>query len=170
MKSAVGRVAFIGLAAASILSCSRARDNTARAPVSTGFPSEQDRTVAERRAERRYEASRAEARQPRAIGGGPADGDRRFTPTLRKIAAAFCDRAMRCGDVGPNEKYASRDDCVEKVKEEKRGYIDADQCSLGISQTGLGQCTRAIADDDCGNKLDSISDLRSCKTSNVCLR
>ena len=77
---------------------------------------------------------------------------------------------MRCGDVGPNEKYASRDDCVEKVKEEKRGYIDADQCSLGISQTGLGQCTRAIADDDCGNKLDSISDLRSCKTSNVCLR
>jgi hypothetical protein len=105
-----------------------------------------------------------------AIGGGPRDPDQRFKPTLAKIAAARCDREMRCGNVGPNEKYPSREACVTKNEADKRGDINASECTLGVSQTGLLDCLRAIRDEDCGNPLDTVARLNACRSGNVCLK
>jgi hypothetical protein len=106
----------------------------------------------------------------RAIGGGPRDPDQRFRATVSKIASARCDREMRCGRVGPNEAYPTRDDCVSKSEADKRGDIDANECMLGVSQTGLVECLNAIRDEDCNNPLDAVAKLKACRTANLCLR
>jgi hypothetical protein len=106
----------------------------------------------------------------RAIGGGPRDPDARFRSSMAKIARARCDREMRCGNVGPNEKFATRDDCVSKVEAAKQGDLDTSECTLGVSQTGLSDCLEAIRDEDCGNPIDTIARVRACRTSSVCLK
>jgi hypothetical protein len=105
-----------------------------------------------------------------AIGGGPRDPERRFSSSIAKIAAARCDREMRCGNVGPNEKFATRAQCVSRISADRRGDINAEDCLLGVSQTGLLGCLQAIRDDDCGNPLDGIERIRACRSNNVCLK
>jgi len=105
-----------------------------------------------------------------AIGGGPTDAQPRFSSSIAKIAAARCDREMRCGNVGPNEKYPSRSECVAKVQADKRDDIKGDECTLGISSTGLNDCLKAIRDEDCGNPLDAVARLNACRTGNICLK
>jgi hypothetical protein len=106
----------------------------------------------------------------RAIGGGPRDPDHRFRSSVGKIARARCDREMRCGNVGPNEKFATRDECVSRTEAAKRDDINADECMLGVSHTGLVACLDAIREEDCGSPLDSVARLNACRSGNVCLK
>jgi hypothetical protein len=118
----------------------------------------------------RVERFRAEDRPEHAIGGGPTDTQMRFSSSVAKIAGARCDREMRCGNVGPNEKYPSRSECVAKVQADKRDDINSNECTLGISTTGLNDCLRAIRDEDCGNPIDAVARLNACRTGNICLK
>ena len=113
---------------------------------------------------------RAEKPSQHAIGGGPTDTRSRFSSSITKIASARCDREMKCGNVGPNEKYPSRSECVAKVSVDKGSDISTDECSLGISTTGLNDCLKAIRDEDCGNPLDAVKRLNACRTGNLCLK
>ena len=106
----------------------------------------------------------------RAIGGGPRDPELRFRSSVAKIARARCDREVRCGNVGPNEKFPTREDCVSRTESAKRGDLNSDECTLGVSQSGLVACLDAIREEDCGNPLDSIARLNACRTGNVCLK
>ncbi len=105
-----------------------------------------------------------------AIGGGPRDPEQRFSSSVAKIAGARCDREMRCGNVGPNEKFSTRAECVSKTEADKHNDIKTEDCMLGVSQTGLTECLKTIRDEDCDNPIDSIMRLRACRSGNVCLK
>jgi hypothetical protein len=157
MRFAVGRSAlFAGVASVFVASCGgTARNGTvtwgAKAPESAPPTAEN-------------------AVPTRAIGGGPRDPDRRFSSTASKIARATCDREMRCGNVGPNEKFPTRDACISKNEVDRREDIKATDCELGVSQTGLTSCLDAIRDEDCGNPLDTVARLRACRSASICLK
>src|SRR4051794_4666072 len=56
--------------------------------------------------------------EKRSIGGGPA-GTSEPSVALAGIAAARCDREVKCKNVGPNAKYKTRGDCVAAVQKDK---------------------------------------------------
>jgi len=123
---------------------------------------------------RRSEEDRraAEERRARSIGGGPHDGVFRATPAsaVANIAAARCDREVRCKHVGAKEKYRTRAVCVAELERDKRDDINSDVCPGGVREKELNDCLAAIRDEDCGNPLDAISRLNACRTGNLCVK
>ncbi len=168
MNASLGKIALFGAVACAAACGANSQDNSVGRSASemTG-----DRSTEQRRAdEMRVEKQRAAQRERRAIGGGPRDTERRFSSSVSKIAGARCDREVRCGNVGPNEKYPSREDCISKTQVEKQSDINTSECTLGVSQRGLTECLKAVRDEDCGNPLDALTRLNACRSGNVCLK
>ncbi|HEX9295063.1 MAG TPA: DUF6184 family natural product biosynthesis lipoprotein [Polyangiaceae bacterium] len=132
----------------------------------------EQRRAEERRAEERtpYQGERS-THEPRSIGGGPTEPGARATPAsaVASFATARCDREVRCKNVGVKEKYATRDECVAKMKEDKRDDINAKDCPGGISEKQLNDCLQSIRTEDCGNPLDAISRLSACRSGSLCV-
>src|SRR5262245_15260810 len=103
---------FCALAAAMSIGCGHA-SHVASAPAEGPAPS--DRSQGDAVAPRVLEPGTV-----RAIGGGPPDPERHLAGAIAKIDAAFCDREVHCGNVGPSEKYGSRADCASRMAAEKR--------------------------------------------------
>jgi hypothetical protein len=160
MRIALARAAGFGLVAgASVMACGggfqydngRARSDLLSSPQATASASEGPTLV-------------------RAVGGGPRDADPALSATVAKIAGARCEREMRCGRVGPNETFSSRESCVSKIQADKRGAADLNTCALGVNRDRLADCLNAIRDEDCGNALDVVTRLEACRSSNLCVR
>jgi hypothetical protein len=107
----------------------------------------------------------------------PADRDKpgtdkvipgNVTAALTSIAAARCEREVRCNNIGADKKYASKEACVAKIKEDKIDGLNADDCKYGIDQKELGECMTEIRNEDCNNPLDAIGRLAACRTSDIC--
>src|SRR6185436_20806082 len=102
--------------------------------------------------ERRADEARRAADERRArpvVGGGPRDGVIRATPAsaVANIAAARCDREVRCGHIGPKEKYRSRAACVAELQRDKRDDINSDVCTGGVREKELTDCLASIRDE-----------------------
>jgi hypothetical protein len=157
----------------------RAEERRAEEQRAEDRRAEERRLEAQRREiaaeERRLEEERRadEARRARpVVGGGPRDGVIRATPAsaVANIAAARCDREVRCGHVGPKEKYKSRAACVADLQRDKRDDINSDVCTGGVREKELTDCLASIRDEDCGNPLDAITRLNACRTGNLCVK
>ena len=180
MRTMLGPSALIGLAAFVAAACTHnAQDSNIGRPGNDRGANEDRalelyRTDSQRPGEKpRAEELRVQRAEPGAmpaIGGGPPENERRFSSSVARIAGARCDREVRCGHVGPNETFSSREACVSKNESEKRADINLDDCMLGVSQPGLSECLRAIRDEDCGNPLDTARLLKVCRSGNVCLK
>jgi hypothetical protein len=139
----------------------------------------EDRKADEQRAEdRRHEDERraadrrAEERKGRSIGGGPNEPVVRATAAsaVSSIAAARCDRELRCKHVGPKEKYRTRGVCVDELQRDKRDDLNSDVCRGGIREKELNDCLQSIREEDCGNPLDTLTRLSSCRSGNLCVK
>jgi hypothetical protein len=135
----------------------------------------EDKRRADRRAEelRADEQRRAEQRaEKRPIGGGPNEPPLRATSSsaVANIAAARCDREIRCKNIGPKEKFHSRADCVADMQRDKRDDLNTDVCPGGVREKELNECILAIREEACGNPLDAISRLSTCRTGNLCVK
>ncbi len=121
--------------------------------------------------ERRADEARRD-REARTYGGGPRETVLRATPgsAVASIAAARCDREVRCKHIGPKEKYRTRGACVAELERDKRDDINSDVCTGGIREKELNDCLASIRDEDCGNPLDTISRLNACRTGNLCVK
>jgi hypothetical protein len=132
-----------------------------------------ERRAEERRAEERREANRREeerARRPRAIGGGPADRETPASPSSR-IAAARCDREVKCNRVGAPGKYDSQQACVAALKRDIQHDLDGADCTNGVRAKELNDCLQAIRDERCGAlDFDTAIRLRACRAETMCLR
>jgi len=120
--------------------------------------------------ERRAADRRAEERKDRPIGGGP--NDVRATPAsaVASIAAERCDRELRCKHIGPKEKYRTRAVCVAELARDKREDLNSDVCRGGIREKELNDCLQSIREEDCGNPLDALTRLTSCRSGNLCVK
>jgi Family of unknown function (DUF6184) len=157
-------ITILGFLAIITVSCAHHDRQSARATE----PRAAQPTAEERRAdERRADERRALERKERpSVGGGPAEP----SSAVARIAAARCEREVRCNNVGTKEKYASRADCVARMQEDKRDEINAKDCPEGIDKTALNACISAIRDEACGNPLDTITRLVACRSKSICVK
>ncbi len=132
---------------------------------------EEQRRAEERRTAERRTDERVNDRRSRAIGGGPGEPAVRATPAsaVATMAAARCDREVRCKHIGPKEKYRTRRDCVADQQRDSRDDLNADVCPGGIREKELNDCLQAIRDEDCGNPLDEITRLSACRSGSLCM-
>jgi hypothetical protein len=109
---------------------------------------------------------------PRAIGGGPREpGGSTSTPSaVVSLATARCDREVKCQRIGPTEKYNNRSDCLADMDRPERLALSSEACPGGISEQGLASCLQSIRDERCDQRLEGLSRLPSCRSSNLCLR
>ena len=79
-----------------------------------------------------------------------------------------CDRQARCNNIGPNEKYKSRAECVSKMQSDDGKSINADECPGGINEGNLNRCLKALREEGCGSPIGALERLESCKTDSIC--
>jgi hypothetical protein len=114
------------------------------------------------------------------LAGCGRDGEEPMTPASRPVtvdnergifalAAERCDREARCGNVGPNEDYTSRNDCMARIESDARDDLDARECPGGIEQRELDECVQQVRSEDCGHVLDKLERLAECADSQLCL-
>jgi Family of unknown function (DUF6184) len=166
MKAIYGGTVILGVLAIVAANCNHndAVSPRPKEPHVTREPS----TAEQRRAEgQRAEEQRAEERKDaRFIGGGPAEP----SSAVARIAAARCEREVRCNNVGAKGKYPNRADCATRIRDDKRDTINEKDCPGGIDAKQLNHCLAEVRDEPCRNPLVSISRLVSCRSSRLCLK
>lgn len=167
MKAIQG-MTIVGALAIAAVSCAGNRDEQstrAKEPRATRDLTPEERRAEERRAEERRAAERKDGPGPYVGGGPPESGS-----AVGKIASARCEREVRCNNIGTKEKYSTRDDCVMRMRDDKRDDINEKDCPGGIDKKQLNACVVAIHDEACGNPLDTISRLVACRSGSICLK
>jgi len=166
MKAIYGSTVILGILANMAVNCSHndAVSSRPKEPHVTREPS----TAEQRRAgERRAEEQRAEEREhARFIGGGPAEP----SSAVARIAAARCEREVRCNNVGTKENDPSRADCATRMQGGKGDTINEKGCPGGIDRKQLDDCLAEVRGEACRTPLVSISRLASCRASRLCLK
>jgi hypothetical protein len=87
---------------------------------------------------------------------------------INEMSEARCDREVRCGGVGPGEKYETRDQCIADLNSIGYEDLDADACPKGLDQKELDRCLREIATERCGAALDTLERLMACRSAMLC--
>ena len=132
---------------------------------------EEDRRAEERRDADRRADERAKRRED-AIGAN----DRVVKPgpiwVSDSIAAARCDREVKCNRVGAHGKYASHGACVAEFKRDLRSDLHGDVCADGVREKELNDCLQAIRVEQCGNalELDAVIHMKACRIENLCVK
>lgn len=85
-----------------------------------------------------------------------------------ELTSARCDRELRCENIGADESYTSREDCMRSLWSET--YDDVDACEDGIDPSELRECLAEIAEDDCDDVLGGIDRYVACKLDDLCAR
>jgi hypothetical protein len=111
----------------------------------------------------------------RSARQGPADGTTAVEPNsrvnrsaIRSIANARCEREQRCGNIGVDLKFATRDACLERVRAEWGDELNARECPGGVRDEELDECLEDVKGEDCGSPLDSLQRMLSCGTAEIC--
>jgi Family of unknown function (DUF6184) len=171
MKSFLGATMVVGLAAATFMACGgSSSDQNAKSPSEPTAMNQltpEQREEAQKRAGEQHEREQlASSREP-----GASTGETKTTTALAvaSIATARCDRELKCQNVGTNKTYLSTDECVTKMQNDKRTGLNPQECPRGVSDSNLASCLKSIRDEACGNPLDSISRLTTCRTGALCL-
>jgi hypothetical protein len=86
-----------------------------------------------------------------------------------RIAAARCDRAHDCSDVGKGRIYVSRRLCMDEVRGSLANKVNGYDCPRGVDSNAVDRCLSAINVLECGKEgaLASVSD---CRPDVLCLR
>jgi hypothetical protein len=94
-----------------------------------------------------------------------ADNER----SILALAASRCDREERCGNVGPNGSYTSRQDCLTRIERDTRDDLNVQECPGGIDYNRLDQCLTEIRQEECGHVLDKLERVAECRSGALCL-
>ncbi|MDI1478202.1 DUF6184 family natural product biosynthesis lipoprotein [Polyangium sp. y55x31] len=106
------------------------------------------------------------SRENRALGESPR---RDVVRALQSLADARCDRAMRCNQIGGGQRYASRDACIQSVRQSERQEMNLYGCSKGIDQEELSECLNEINTANCDAAFDALSQMADCRPSDMCV-
>jgi hypothetical protein len=87
---------------------------------------------------------------------------------INEISVARCDREVRCGGVGPDKSYETRDQCIAELNNAGYDDLDAKACPSGLDQTELGKCLSEIHAERCGAPLDTLERLVACRSATLC--
>jgi hypothetical protein len=89
---------------------------------------------------------------------------------VTQLAAARCERERTCKNVGPGDKYASREVCMDQTRGSLANDLNGYDCPRGIDRDALERCTAAIRIEECNHPLDTLSRMEKCRTAALCMR
>jgi hypothetical protein len=101
--------------------------------------------------------------QPRA----QAAADERV---IERIADATCDREQSCNTIGPGAYFASREECMNTVREKTRQTLSPTQCPGGILQKALDNCLASLVANQCAQPGDEITRAAQCPARLLCIK
>ncbi len=99
---------------------------------------------------------------PRAMGGGPPTAEM----AIDQLGAARCEKEARCGRIGPDGSYHTRQQCLDADLMSKYDALDPANCPDGILADKLGACLEALRTERCDS--DSLSS--GCTVESLCAR
>jgi hypothetical protein len=89
---------------------------------------------------------------------------------VAELAAARCDRAQACGNLGAGGNYASREECESQMLGSVGSELGEYHCAAGIAREPLEHCVFAIRNEDCGSPLDTLDRLALCRMGALCMK
>jgi hypothetical protein len=179
MKSALmSSACALGIISFTLVGCNRKTNDRETPQGETPSATEQRQAEQQRAQQQQAEQQRAEEQRKadeqhreaerRSIGGGPgATTDP--TAALAGIAAARCDREIRCKNVGPNAQYKSRGECIAEMVKDKRDDFSVASCPA-VDPKKVQGCVQEINQEKCGNPLDVFNRFQMCKSSSLCVK
>jgi len=82
------------------------------------------------------------------------------------IANARCNREQRCGNIGPDKQYSSREHCMTAALSDLRESL-AD-CQAGVDENDVRQCAGEIETQGCSGPFEGLETFIACKTDDLC--
>ncbi len=89
-------------------------------------------------------------------------------PAIEGITSARCNREFACNNIGSGRHFESLEACTRELDHDTRASIGADQCPAGVREGKLEDCVKAIHDERCGNPIDALERLASCRKGKLC--
>jgi hypothetical protein len=89
---------------------------------------------------------------------------------VESLSAARCRRAQTCNAVGPGQKYVTLQVCMEQMRGSIANDLNGYNCPRGIDGAQVSRCEAAVAAEDCGNPVDTLSRMEKCRTDPMCLK
>jgi hypothetical protein len=118
--------------------------------------------------EERPSETRPPEQRPKAPGERMENVRPQVMAALDEIAQARCDREMRCENVGPDKAHASRDACMQKMKQERIQGLSVEDCKGGVDRKELAECVSDIGKEECSAALDTPTRIPSCRANEIC--
>lgn len=97
---------------------------------------------------------------PRAVGGGPPPTEM----AIDQLGSARCEKEARCGRIGPEGSYNTRQQCVDSELLSRFDALDPSNCPNGIRADRFGACLEAYRAERCDD--DSLT--RDCTLQALC--
>lgn len=89
---------------------------------------------------------------------------------VARLTARRCERELDCNNVGTGKKYDDKGACEREVAHDLKSELRPANCPYGVRGDRLDACLQELRDEKCGNPLDMISRLTTCRTGRICLR
>lgn len=89
---------------------------------------------------------------------------------VNRLTARRCERELDCNNIGSGKKYAEYGACEREVAHDLRAELRPANCTYGIREDKLDQCLQELRNEKCGNPLDTVSRLATCRTGRIRLR
>jgi hypothetical protein len=86
-----------------------------------------------------------------------------------KLAAERCAREERCGEIGADQDYASKQACLDDMYSSSLEKLGVDECPGGVDKDDLAKCLTEIRNEDCDNAGDSFERMMSCRGGMLCI-
>lgn len=109
--------------------------------------------------------SNAPAKGVTTTGAGVVANDEAVT----RLVDARCDRAKACNQLGKDEKFSDEAACKRELGHDLKADLRPGECPRGIRQEKLSNCLQEIQNEKCGNAIDKISRLATCRTGSLCV-
>ncbi|WP_394844154.1 DUF6184 family natural product biosynthesis lipoprotein [Pendulispora brunnea] len=87
---------------------------------------------------------------------------------IENITAARCDRELSCNNIGAGKDYDSFAACTRELHHNARASFNAQECPHGIDDRNLTNCLSDIRNERCGNPLDTLERVTSCRKGKLC--
>lgn len=98
----------------------------------------------------------------------PGNVTMRFGAEVDRLATARCDREAKCNNIGTDQKFQSRDQCLASLRNGLRDELNQWDCRGGINTKELEECLTEIRNENCSNPLDTIGRVVACRSSDMC--
>jgi hypothetical protein len=89
---------------------------------------------------------------------------------IEHIAEATCDREQSCGTIGPGSYFASRDACMQSMRDKLGPKLSFSQCPDGLDRAAVDSCVESLRSTQCTQPGDSITRSARCSESDMCMK